>query len=100
MTIGVARRGKKRDALWQTSLDRQKPVDRFGILWILLAASLAFYAFTAWMWPRWESAHYAYNGSLYDQIWEILTLALLAIYLLFNLLADVMQSLLDPRLRR
>jgi len=70
-------------ALWGTRPARWQTV----ILVILLIASLAFYGVTAALWPAWEAAYYAFNGWLYEQIWEILTLVILLIYLLLMLLA-------------
>ncbi|HOT91184.1 MAG TPA: ATP-binding protein [Anaerolineae bacterium] len=64
-----------RAARWQTVL-----------MVILLIASLVFYGVTAALWPAWEAASQAFNGWLFEQIWEILTLAMLLIYLLLTLL--------------
>ena len=54
---------------------------------LLLGASLVFYGVTAALWPAWEVRGYAFNGLLYERIWEMLTLAFLALYLLLTLLA-------------
>lgn len=49
---------------------------------LLLAASLVFYGVTAALWPAWEARGYAFNGLFYEQVWEMLTLAFLGLYLL------------------
>ncbi len=65
-----------RPARWQTF-----------IIVILLLAGLVFYGVTAALWPAWEAAYRAFNGWLFEQIWEVITLAVLLIYLLLTLLA-------------
>ncbi|MBN2393925.1 MAG: GAF domain-containing protein [Anaerolineae bacterium] len=64
-----------RAARWQTFF-----------LVLLLGASLVFYGVTAALWPTWEAKGFAFNGLLYERIWEILTLAFLVLYLLLALL--------------
>lgn len=54
-------------------------------LLIVLAASFAFYGFTASIWPAWEGQQ-AFNGFVYEQIWEVLTVAFLLLYLFLNVL--------------
>lgn len=70
-------------ALWGARPARWQTV----IIVIVLIASVAFCGVTAALWPAWEASYRAFNGWLFEQIWEVLTLALLLIYLLLTLLA-------------
>jgi len=54
---------------------------------LLLGASLVFYGVTAALWPAWEARGYAFNGLLYERIWELLTFGFLVLYLVLALLA-------------
>ena len=69
-------------ALWGRRTARWQTVETV----ILLVVSFAFYGFTAWMWPMWEAAGQAFNGFVYELVWEILTAAFLLFYLLLTLL--------------
>ncbi len=53
---------------------------------LLLGASLVFYGVSAALWPAWETSGIAFNGMLYERIWEMLTLGFLALYVLLTLL--------------
>ncbi len=64
-----------RPARWQTVM-----------MLILLTASLVLYGVTAALWPAWEAAYQAFNGWLFEQIWEVLTLTLLLLYLALTVL--------------
>ncbi len=68
--------GGLRPARWQTI-----------IAMVLLFISLIFYGLTAALWPAWEAAYQAFNGWYYEQIWGILSLTLLFVYLVLILLA-------------